>query len=57
VRDYRVSFRKVNQVLGFKAADTVAAASRTIYANLAQGLIPDPSQKIYYNHFFDSTEE
>ncbi len=57
VRDYRVSFRKVNQVLGFKAADTVAASSKTIYANLAQGLIPDPSQKIYYNHFFDSTEE
>ena len=57
VRDYRVSFKKVREVLGFQAADTVAAASRTIYSNLEKGLIPDPSQKIYYNHFFDVTEE
>jgi hypothetical protein len=35
----------------------VAMASRVIYSNLEQGLIPDPSQKIYYNHFFDATEE
>jgi len=35
----------------------VEAASRTIYSNLEKGLIPDPSQKIYYNHFFDVTEE
>ncbi len=57
VRDYRVSFKKVREVLGFQATDTVAAASRTIYSNLEKGLIPDPSQKIYYNHFFDVTEE
>ena len=57
VRDYRVNFKKVRDVLGFQATDTVAAASRTIYSRLQQGLIPDPSQKIYYNHFFDVTEE
>jgi nucleoside-diphosphate-sugar epimerase len=57
VRDYRVSFKKVHERLGFQAQDTVAAASSTIYANLANGLITDPSQKIYYNHFFDLTEE
>ncbi len=57
VRDYRVSFKKVHDVLGFRAADTVAAASGTIYSSLADGLITDPTQKIYYNHFFDVTEE
>ncbi|MBZ5495210.1 MAG: NAD-dependent epimerase/dehydratase family protein [Acidobacteriia bacterium] len=57
VRDYRVSFKKVHDVLAFHAADTVAAASRKIYSSLANGLIPDPSHRIYYNHFFDVTEE
>jgi nucleoside-diphosphate-sugar epimerase len=56
-RDYRVSFSKVHDALGFQAVDTVAAAARTIYSILKEGLIPDPSQKIYYNHFFDVTEE
>jgi nucleoside-diphosphate-sugar epimerase len=57
VRDYKVNFRKVHDLLGFRAADTVSAASQTMYANLKRGLIPDPSQRIYYNHFFDVTEE
>jgi nucleoside-diphosphate-sugar epimerase len=57
VRDYRVNFKKASDVLGFQASDTVSAASRAIYSSLEQGLIPDPSQKIYYNHFFDVTEE
>jgi len=57
VRDYRVGFRKIREAMGFRAGDTVAAASKVIYARLAEGLIPDPTQKIYYNHFFDSTEE
>jgi len=56
-RDYRVSFKKAHDLLGFRPADTVAGASRTIYANLGNGLIPDPSQKVYYNHFFDVIEE
>ncbi len=57
VRDYRVSFKKANDILGFHAADSVEAASTMIYANLENGTIPDPSQKIYYNHFFDVIEE
>jgi len=57
VRDYRVSFRKASDILGFQASDTVGAASRAIYTCLAQGIIPDPTQKIYYNHFFDVMEE
>lgn len=57
VRDYRVSFQKVRARLGFCPKETVEGASRTIYCSLASGQIPDPSQKVYYNHFFDVTEE
>jgi nucleoside-diphosphate-sugar epimerase/CBS domain-containing protein len=57
VRDYRVNFRKAHELLGFRPVDSVQAASQKIHGNLATGLIPDPSQKIYYNHFFDATEE
>jgi nucleoside-diphosphate-sugar epimerase len=57
VRDYRVSFRKVGDILRFLPVDSVEAASKTIYANLKNGVIQDPSQKVYYNHFFDVTEE
>jgi len=57
VRDYRVSFKKVIDAIGFRPADTVQAASRKIYSCLSNGLIPDPSQRIYYNHFFDVIEE
>jgi len=57
VRDYRVSFKKVIDAIGFRPTDTVQAASRKIYSCLSNGLIPDPSQRIYYNHFFDVIEE
>jgi nucleoside-diphosphate-sugar epimerase len=56
-RDYRVCFKRVREVLGFRPADSVEAASKKIHTHLENGLIPDPSQKIYYNHFFDMTEE
>jgi nucleoside-diphosphate-sugar epimerase/CBS domain-containing protein len=56
-RDYRVSFKKAHDLLGFRPEDTVPGAARTIYAHLGNGFISDPSQKIYYNHFFDVTEE
>jgi len=52
-----VNFKKCADVLGFQATDTVAARIEDIYFPLQQGQIPDPSQKIYYNHFFDVTEE
>ena len=57
VRDYRVSFRKVRDVLDFSPSDTVGAASNAIYTCLSRRIIQDPTQKIYYNHFFDATEE
>ncbi len=56
-RDYRVSFEKVNDVLGFMPADSVEAASRRIYDVLNQRVIQDPYQRVYYNHFFDVIEE
>jgi nucleoside-diphosphate-sugar epimerase/CBS domain-containing protein len=57
IRDYRVGFHKAQEILGFRPTDSVAAASRKIHACLENGLIPDSAQKIYYNHFFDATEE
>jgi len=56
-RNYRVSFHKARSLLEFQTRNTVEMACREIYSNLEQGVIPDPSQKIYYNHFFDATEE
>lgn len=56
-RDYRVSFVKLNRTIGFLPAQTIETAARTIYEKLHSGQIRNPSQKIYYNHFFDSAEE
>ena len=57
VRDYRVSFVKAAELLGFKPKQTIQNASQQIFAKLDDGTIKDPSQRIYYNHYFDSTEE
>ncbi len=56
-RDYRVSFVKLNRTIGFLPAQTIETEARTIYEKLHSGQIRNPSQKIYYNHFFDSAEE
>lgn len=56
-RNYRVSFAKIETELGFKAKHTIAEASNEIYAKLCSGEIKDPKQKVYYNHYFDSSEE
>jgi len=56
-RDYRVSFVKLNQTIGFLPAQTIDSQARTIYEKLRSGKIRNPTQKIYYNHFFDSAEE
>ena len=57
VRDYRVSFRAIQEVLGFHPCQTVAAAARQIYEALESGRIRNPMAKVYFNHYFDSTEE
>ena len=56
-RDYRVSFAKLADVLGYRPGQTIVHAAREIVENLRSGVIKDPEHKIYYNHYFDSAEE
>ena len=56
-RDYRVSFSKVRDTIGFRPAGSVPGAAETIFARLKDGTIRNPAQRIYYNHYFDATEE
>jgi nucleoside-diphosphate-sugar epimerase len=57
VRDYKVSFVKAGEKLGFTPKQTIQKACKQIYERLDDGTIKDPSQRIYYNHYFDATEE
>jgi nucleoside-diphosphate-sugar epimerase len=56
-RDYRVSFRRLRDVLGVTPRHTVAEAAREIYGCLSAGRIRNPLARVYFNHYFDSTEE
>jgi nucleoside-diphosphate-sugar epimerase len=56
-RDYRVSFAKVRAVVGFRPAGSVQGAATAIYGKLQDGTIKNPAQRLYYNHYFDATEE
>jgi nucleoside-diphosphate-sugar epimerase/CBS domain-containing protein len=56
-RDYRVSFAKLTQTLGFTPKQIIAETARTILEKLRSGAIRNPAQRIYYNHYFDSAEE
>jgi len=56
-RDYRVSFKKIRDELGFCTKHTVSDAVKEIYDRLESGVIKNPKQKVYYNHYFDSSEE
>jgi nucleoside-diphosphate-sugar epimerase len=56
-RDYQVSFKKIQSELGFNVKHTIADASKEIYEKLESKEIKDPKQKVYYNHYFDSSEE
>jgi nucleoside-diphosphate-sugar epimerase len=56
-RDYRVSFSKLTQTLGFAPQQTIEKAAREIVQNLESGGIKNPEHRIYYNHYFDSAEE
>ena len=52
-----MSFRRLREVLGFTPCHTVAEAAREIYACLEAGKIRNPQARVYFNHYFDSTEE
>jgi nucleoside-diphosphate-sugar epimerase len=56
-RDYRVSFAKLNQTVGFIPQQTIKNAAGVIFDKLQSGAIRNPAQRIYYNHYFDSAEE
>jgi nucleoside-diphosphate-sugar epimerase len=56
-RDYRVSFDKIQRQLGFRPGQTIPAAARRIVRELVSGQIKNPYAKVYYNHYFDATEE
>jgi nucleoside-diphosphate-sugar epimerase len=56
-RDYRVSFKRIQQDLGFKVNHTIEEAAKEIFKRLKSKEIKDPRQKVYYNHYFDSSEE
>jgi nucleoside-diphosphate-sugar epimerase len=56
-RDYRVSFAKIADTVGFAPAQTVEGSASTIVGALHSSIIKDPRHRIYYNHYFDATEE
>ena len=56
-RDYRVSFGKVQDTLGFRPEGTIQESAQIIFRRLEDGTIKNPAQRIYYNHYFDATEE
>ncbi len=56
-RDYRVSFERIQRAIGFRPQHTVPEAAREIHQHLKSGAVRNPLAKVYYNHYFDSTEE
>lgn len=56
-RNYRVSFKRIQTDLGFKVNHTIPMAAKEIWKKLESKEIKDPKQKVYYNHYFDSSEE
>jgi nucleoside-diphosphate-sugar epimerase/CBS domain-containing protein len=56
-RDYRVSFDKIHRKLSFKPQQTIPAAAKKIVRELSLGNLKNPFAKVYYNHYFDATEE
>jgi nucleoside-diphosphate-sugar epimerase/CBS domain-containing protein len=56
-RDYRVNFDKIARKLRFQPELTIPHAARKIVRELRTGALRNPYAKLYYNHYFDSTEE
>ncbi len=55
-RDYRVSFKKIQSELNFDVACSISGAAKEIYSKLESKEIKNPKKKLYYNHYFDSSE-
>jgi nucleoside-diphosphate-sugar epimerase len=56
-RDYRVSFDKIQHKLDFKPQGTIPTAAKKIVRELSEGTLRNPYARVYYNHYFDATEE
>lgn len=56
-RDYKVSFQKIKNILQFVPQNNIDQSCKKIYKSLQKGEFKNPEAKIYYNHYFDSTEE
>ncbi|MBZ0202933.1 MAG: SDR family oxidoreductase, partial [Ignavibacteria bacterium] len=56
-RDYRVTFKKIQAELGFTVRSTIPNSAAEIWSKLESREIDDPKRKIYYNHYFDASEE
>ncbi len=56
-RDYRVSFKKIQGEIGFNVSHTIPEAAAEIWGKLESKEIKDPKQKVYYNHYFDPSDE
>jgi nucleoside-diphosphate-sugar epimerase len=56
-RDYRVSFERVQRAIRFRPKNTVPQAAQEIHRQLKSGAVRNPLARVYYNHYFDSTEE
>jgi nucleoside-diphosphate-sugar epimerase len=50
-RSYNVSFEKMRTVLEFKAERSIEIGIREIIEALKNGVISNPTDKIYYNHY------
>jgi nucleoside-diphosphate-sugar epimerase len=48
-RDYRVSFEKIANELGFTITKTVPIGMKDIHSCLSAGIIPDPDDQRYFN--------
>jgi len=51
-RSYHVSFEKIKKILNFKTEKTVEMGIMEIAQALQNGIISDPTDKKYYNHYF-----
>ncbi len=56
-RDYCVSFQKIRTRLDFDPQNNIEESCRRIYLALENREIKNHKAKIYYNHYFDSTDE
>ena len=56
-RDYRVSFDKIRRKLGFRPHQTIPSAAKRIVCEMREGNLKNPYARVYYNHYFDATEE